>query len=59
MHSARITSPLLTPQAAEAKVNIDFCVSVAQKFPPAVQVLAAYKLIHHLVQLPEEKPTSE
>ena len=38
---------------------MEFCVSLGQMFPPAVQVMAAYKLVLYLVALPQEKPTSE
>lgn len=58
----RFTSEYSSPQACrvdEARVSVDFCVSVSQKFPPAVQVMAAYKLVQYLMELPEEKPTSE
>ena len=42
-----------------AKVNVDLCVSIAQMFPPVVQALAASKLAQYMIQLPQEKPSSE
>lgn len=48
-----------TGPVGEMRVNTEMTVSVAQMFPPAVQILAGYKLAQYLVQLPDEKPTSE
>ena len=47
------------PVEEAGRISVDFCVSVAQQFPPALQILACYKLVQHLGQLPQEKPTSE
>ena len=38
---------------------MDLCVSIAQMFPPVVQALAASKLAQYMIQLPQEKPSSE
>ena len=43
----------------EMKVDKEFTISVAQLFPVAQQIQAAYKLAHYLSLLPHHKPTSE
>ena len=43
----------------EALLSGSFSLSLAQEFPPAVQVLAQLKLLEYVARLPHEKPESE
>lgn len=45
--------------ASEARVNTNWIVSMSQMFPPALQILSAFKLMQYLIHLPEDKPKSE
>ena len=40
-------------------MHTEFTVLLAQMFPPAVQILAGFKLAQYLVQLPDFKPTGK
>ena len=52
-----LSLPLKTPK--ETLLSASFSVSLAQEFPPDVQLLAQLRLLEYVARLPDEKPESE